>query len=310
MKTSTKSRTKERLVLRLSAVLRDPNGPPCRGTPRHRSELDAPLSDFRRDLVLLQRRPSANLGRQSIGERLAKNLRRILPNAQSAERLPALVVPAPGPLLRLHHPDRQHARARGRPTSSSWQCCAACSRRSSKRKAFRPGSGSRCRCHEGVPRVFVALSALAQHDGRCLASWPRPAWADRPARRRLSPRRTIAYYEQFADMVLLPGIGEGNDHARADTLTAIARLRHAIVHGDHAQHAICGAAQRSAFRSIGPRAVLSLGARGGADDDCASGGALAAFRKAARGDAAHRVAHHADDVHLAGVVAICTISAG
>lgn len=33
------------------------------------------------------------------------------------------------------------------------------------------------------------------------------------------PERTVAYYQEFADLVLLPGLGKGDNQARADTLT-------------------------------------------------------------------------------------------
>jgi alpha-1,2-mannosyltransferase len=35
------------------------------------------------------------------------------------------------------------------------------------------------------------------------------------------PERTLSYYQEFADLVLLPGVGQGGNTARADTLTSI-----------------------------------------------------------------------------------------
>ena len=73
--------------------------------------------------------------------------------------------------------------------------------------------------------AFLLLYPLWRRDGRCLAGCALGLFLGLivlPGAV-FGPERTIAYYEQFADMVLLPGIGEGNNHARADTLTAITK---------------------------------------------------------------------------------------
>ena len=121
--------------------------------------------------------------------------------------------------------------------------------------------------------LLYPLGAAMAHASPVSA--PRPlSGADRSARRIFARSRHHRLLRTVRrEHGVLPGIGEGNN-SKGRHPHRHHQDRHAIVHGDHAQHAICGAAsQRSAFRSIGPGAVLSLGAGGGADDHCASGGA-------------------------------------
>jgi hypothetical protein len=74
-------------------------------------------------------------------------------------------------------------------------------------------------CLKIIP-AFLVLYPLYRRDGRCLAGcvvglfvglFAIPAWV-------FGPTRTVAYYEEWADVLVLPGLGKATDHARDDEL--------------------------------------------------------------------------------------------
>ena len=73
--------------------------------------------------------------------------------------------------------------------------------------------------------AFLLLYPLWRRDYRCLAGCAAGLFVGLVALPGVvfGPERTVTYYQEFADMILLPGIGQGGNHARADTLTSITR---------------------------------------------------------------------------------------
>jgi hypothetical protein len=71
--------------------------------------------------------------------------------------------------------------------------------------------------------AFLLLYPLWRRDWRCLGGCAVGLFLGVVAipAAVFGPERTVDYYVEFADLVLLPGIGNGNNQARADTLTAI-----------------------------------------------------------------------------------------
>ena len=73
--------------------------------------------------------------------------------------------------------------------------------------------------------AFLLIYPLWRRDYRCLAGCLAGLFVGLIALPGLvfGPERTVSYYEEYADLVLLPGIGQGDNRARADTLTAITK---------------------------------------------------------------------------------------
>lgn len=73
--------------------------------------------------------------------------------------------------------------------------------------------------------AFLLIYPLWRHDYRCLAGCAAGLFVGLIALPGLvfGPERTVSYYQEYADLVLLPGIGGGDNQARADTLTSITK---------------------------------------------------------------------------------------
>jgi hypothetical protein len=73
--------------------------------------------------------------------------------------------------------------------------------------------------------AFLLLYPLWRRDYRCLAGCAVGLFVGLVALPGavFGPERTVTYYQEFADMILLPGVGHGGNQARAATLTSITR---------------------------------------------------------------------------------------
>lgn len=94
-----------------------------------------------------------------------------------------------------------------------------------EKKSFRAGlwmAGPICM---KVFPAFLLIYPLWRRDFRCLAGCAAGLFIGLIALPIgvLGPERTVREYREFADMILLPGIGEGDNHARAETLTSITK---------------------------------------------------------------------------------------
>ncbi|HZZ81546.1 MAG TPA: glycosyltransferase family 87 protein, partial [Gemmataceae bacterium] len=94
-----------------------------------------------------------------------------------------------------------------------------------QRKSFQAGiwmAGPICM---KVFPAFLLLYPLWRRDARCAAGCALGLFLGLIALPGavFGPERTVSYYEEFADLIILPGIGQGKNQERAETLHAITK---------------------------------------------------------------------------------------